>query len=155
MHIHIRQELATVQHHGWFSCAHCKHWQQAEVRATGAGNVTLRGGQQAARARAQHNAERNGERLLRFAKCPKCRARRSAAAFAGIYLLVFAICTALAFVLGSMAPAFDHSLDAHTAHIFCTWVPLAISIFFGFLLFAVAVAEWRGIDRRVRWLERQ
>jgi hypothetical protein len=155
MHVHVRvkQHLATVQRRGSFRCAVCKHWQRAEVRGMGAGTVTLLSGEDGARERAQLNAAKNGDRLLRFARCPKCRQRSGLGAFAGRYVLVFLICAPMMFLLGLLWPAFDHSLDAGEIHIFRTWVPLFTDVFVALMIFGAAVSEWRSIPRRVRWLD--
>jgi hypothetical protein len=136
-----------------FKCAHCSHYQRAEVRAVGYGAVTALTDEEYARERAQINACKNGDRLLRFATCPKCGKRGHRRAFVGRYALMFcAICAAL-FLLGLSWPVFDHSVGPDEAHIARTWGPLFVDACVALVIAWVAWAEWRGIDKRVRWLD--
>ena len=155
MHIHVRvkQVWETVPRRGSFKCKHCTHWQRAEINGIGAGAVTLLNDREYARERAQINAAKNGDRLLRFATCPKCGKRGHQRAFAGRYALMFVVLCAAMFLLGLVWPVFDHSLERGEAHILRTWMPLFVSACIALVIAWFAVGEWRGIDKRVRWLE--
>lgn len=155
MHIHVRvkQVWETVPRRNSFKCAHCSHWQRAEVRGIGAGTISLLYDAEYARERAQTSAAKNGDRLLRFATCPKCGKRGHRRAFAGRYALMFALLCGAMFLLGLLWPVFDHSLERGEAHVFRTWGPLFVNACIALIIAWVAIGEWRGIDKRVRWLE--
>ena len=153
IHVKVKQVWETVPRRASFKCAHCSHYQRAEVRATGYGAITALTDEEYARERAQINACKNGDRLLRFATCPTCHRRGHLRAFAGRYALMFAAIAAGLFLLGLLWPVFDHSVERGEAHIMRTWLPLVVNAFVAVVIAGVAFAEWRGVDKRVRWLE--
>ena len=152
VHVRVKQVWEHVARRGSFKCAHCAHYQRAEIRGIGAGAVTALTDDEYARERAQINACKNGDRLLRFATCPKCNRRGHGRAFAGRYALIFVALAAVIFLLGLLWPVFDHSMQPDEAHVCRTWVPVFVNAFIAVVVMFVALHEWRGIDNRVRWL---
>lgn len=154
MHVHVRVEhvLETVARRNSFKCAHCMHWQRAEVRGVGAGAVLL-GDRDYARERAQISAAKDGDRLLRFATCPKCGKRGHRRAFFGRYALIYGTLCALMLLLGLVFPVLDHSFDAGDAHFARTWGQLIIDGFLLLVVLPLSISEWRKLDARVRWLD--
>lgn len=154
MHVPVGYHAAaTAKRRGTFSCPHCKHWQRAEVTGVGGGGASLLSGRDVAHERAKTSAERNADRMLRFATCPKCKQRSGLGAFVGRYVLMFAAIALATFVVGLLYPVFDHTTDPEDAHLFRTWGHLIVD---GFVLLVIAwhaTGEWRHIDRRVRWLD--
>lgn len=104
------------------------------------------------------NARRKGPHATAIAcsasrRCPKCRKRNGRRAFIGRYALMFAVLAPLMFLLGLLWPVFDHSIRPDEAHVFRTWVPVFVTACIALIMVPVAIVEWRGIDRRVRWLD--
>ena len=153
IHVRVKQVWETVPRRSSFKCAHCSHYQRAVVRSIGYGAVTALTDEEYARERAQINACKNGDRLLRFATCPKCGKRGHQRAFVGRYALMFGATSAGMFLLGLLWPVFDHSVEPGEAHVMRTWVPLFVNAFVALVIAWFAIAEWRGIDKRVRWQE--
>lgn len=151
--VRVKQVWETVPRRSSFKCAHCSHYQRAEVRSIGYGAVTALTDEEYARERAQINACKNGDRLLRFATCPRCGKRGHHRAFVGRYALMCGVICAAMFLLGLLWPVFDHTLDPGEAHVMRTWLPLFLDACVALIIACVAIAEWRGIDNRVRWLE--
>lgn len=156
MHIPIGyRATATAKVRETFSCPRCKHWQRAEVTTLGLGAASLLWGGDLARERARASAgtSKNAERVLRFATCPKCGKRSGLGAFLGRQLVFLIIVAAIGFGLGYIAPVFKHMDGDDERALYHLWGPLILIGISMLSTAPLAIAEWRGIDRRVRWLD--
>ena len=155
MHIPVGfQTSAAVIERGTFACAHCKHWQRAEVRGHGMGFRTVLGADDTARDRARTQASRDVVRTLRFATCPKCHQRSGHFAFVAPYIAATIVIMVVMFAFVYVAPValkldWDDGDRAFFRHVF----PLIVGAILVTVLPWTVVARWRGNDRRVRWLD--
>ena len=142
---------AQVRDRGTFSCPRCRHWQRAEVMGVGIGVSTHLATGGTAHARARAHAARDVRRTLRFATCPKCKARSGHAAFVAPYLFASAAAIAGAIVFAFVIAHVKRGEDGADA--FQLYFPLAVAAIVALVVPYTILHRWRHTDDRIRWLD--
>jgi hypothetical protein len=150
--IRITTSATSVRRRVVFKCVSCAAHAYAEVLAFGQGGQTFLNPRGTAAERAQHDAEREVDRTIAAARCPKCgvRAPNAFQRYVMPYVWMTVVVTGLGFVLGYALPFLRGETEyALTFALVMTGICFLIAFLSAFF---VCRSRWNSIDRRVTWL---
>jgi hypothetical protein len=138
-----------------FSCQRCGHKQLADVTGMGEGVQSFLNSDGTAERRAQKDAEKDIDRTIRRARCPKCKQRNPGALWNFLlpWLLMIAAFLLAGIVAGYAPTWFDMNMAQRDRDV-CKWVmPLILG---GSVLLVAPIPillKWSTTDQRVKWID--